>query len=80
MTKARLSVKDTDLPEVRISVEIEVPRVFSRSIYEEALSGLGGSMRLPGFRPGKVPKQVIIQQICATRIKAIVLMKLIDRA
>ena len=80
MTKAELKVKVTELPENRISVEIEVPAARCKSCYDEALSRLGGSIRLPGFRPGKVPKQVILQQIGVARIKAVALEKLIDRA
>ena len=80
MTKAELKVKVTELPENRISVEIEVPAARCKSSYDDALSRLGSSIRLPGFRPGKVPKQVILQQIGVARIKAAALEKLIDRA
>ena len=80
MTKAELKVKVTELPENRISVEIEVLAARCKSSYDEALSRLGSSIRLPGFRPGKVPKQVILQQIGVARIKAAALEKLIDRA
>ncbi len=80
MTKAQFKVKVTDLSENRISVEIEVPASRCKSCYEEALSRLGGSILLPGFRPGKVPKQVILQQIGMARIKAAALEKLIDSA
>ena len=80
MTKAELKVKVTELPENLISVEIEVPAARCKSSYDEALSRLGSSIRLPGFRPGKVPKQVILQQIGVARIKAAALEKLIDRA
>ena len=38
------------------------------------------SIRLPGFRPGKVPKQVIVQQIGIARIKAAALENLVDKA
>ena len=80
MTKAELKVKVTELPENRNSVEIEVPAARCKSSYDEALSRLGSSIRLPGFRPGKIPKQVILQQIGVARIKAAALEKLIDRA
>ena len=80
MAKAELKVKVTELPENRISVEIEVPAARCKSSHDEALSRLGSSIRLPGFRPGKVPKQVILQQIGVARIKAAALEKLIDRA
>ena len=80
MAKAELEVKVTELPENRISVEIEVPAALCKCSYELALSRLASSIRLPGFRPGKVPKQVILQQIGVARIKAAALEKLIDRA
>ena len=41
---------------------------------------MGSSIRLPGFRPGKVPKQVIVQQIGIARIKAAALENLVDKA
>ena len=36
-------------------------------------------MRLPGCRPGKVPKQVIVQQVGIVRIKAAALETLVDK-
>ncbi len=80
MTKAQNKFKVTELPKDRISVEIEVSAERCKSSYEEALSRLGGSIKLPGFRLGKVPKQIIVQQIGLARIKAVALEKLIDRA
>ena len=80
MTTTELKVKVTEISQNRISVEIEVTAARCKSSYDEALSRLGSSIRLPGFRPGKVPKQVILQQIGVARIKAAALEKLIDRA
>ena len=80
MNKSELKVKVTELPENRISVELEVPAERCKSSYANALSRMGTSIRLPGFRPGKIPKQVIIQQIGIARIKAAALENLVDKA
>ena len=79
MTKSELKVKVTELPENRISVELEVPAARCKSSYESALARMGSSINLPGFRPGKIPRQVIIQQIGVARVKASALEKLIDQ-
>ena len=63
----------------KVAVDIEVPANRCKSSYEAALARLGNSIRLPGFRPGKVPNPVIIQQIGIARIKASALEKLIDQ-
>ena len=78
MTKSGLKVKVNELPDNRISIELEVPAARCKSNYDAALTRLGSTIRLPGFRPGKIPKQVILQQIGIARIKAAALEKLID--
>ena len=80
MTKSELKVNITELPENRISVELKVPAALCKSSYDSALARMGSSIRLPGFRPGKVPKQVIVQQIGIARIKAAALENLVDKA
>ena len=80
MAKSELKIAVTEFPENRISVEIEVPAALCQSCYDDALSRLGCSICVPGFRPGKAPKQVILQQISVARIKAAALEKLIDRS
>ena len=80
MTKSELKVNVRELPENRISVELEVPAERCKSCYDSALARMGSSIRLPGFRPGKIPKQVIIQQIGIARIKASALENLVDKA
>ncbi len=53
----------TELPESRVRVQAEVaPEEVERSV-AQAAKRLGGSLRIPGFRQGKVPPPVIIQQI-----------------
>ena len=79
MSKQALKVTINELADNKVAVDIEVPANRCKSSYEAALARMGSSIRLPGFRPGKVPKQVIIQQIGIARIKASALEKLIDQ-
>lgn len=79
MSKEVLKVKINELANNKVAVDIEVPAYRCKSSYEAALARMGSSIRLPGFRPGKVPKPVIIQQIGIARIKASALEKLIDQ-
>ena len=78
MTKAGLKLKINEFPDNHISIKLEDPAARCKSNYDAALSRLASAIRLPGFRPGKIPNQVIIQQIGIARIKAAALEKLID--
>ena len=80
MSKEALKVKINELPDNRIAIDIEVPADRCKSSYEAALARMGSSIRLPGFRPGKIPKPVILQQVGLSRIKASSLEQLIDKA
>ena len=79
MSKQALKVTINELADNKVAVDIEVPANRCKASYEAALARMGSSIRLPGFRPGKVPKPVIIQQIGIARIKASALEKLIDQ-
>ena len=53
----------TELPESRVRVEAEVtPEELERAVQATARQ-LGSSMRVPGFRKGKVPPPIIISRI-----------------
>ncbi len=80
MSAAELKVQTNNLAGSRIAVTIEIPAERCKTSYEEALSRLSKSIKLPGFRQGKVPKQVILQQIGTTRIKATALEALLETA
>jgi trigger factor len=53
----------TELPESRVRVQAEVPASEVEKRLHQAARELGRSMRIPGFRAGKVPPPVIIQRI-----------------
>ena len=80
MSANTLKVKTSPLANSRIEVEVEVPAGRCKTTYEEALSRLTKTVNLPGFRKGKVPKAVILQQIGRTRIKASALEQLLQKA
>ncbi len=53
----------TELPESRVRVEAQVaPEEVERRIQQTARE-LGRQMRIPGFRKGKVPPQVVIRRV-----------------
>jgi trigger factor len=58
-----VTAKVTELPESRVRVEAEVtPEELERALQATARQ-LGSSMRIPGFRKGKVPPPIIISRI-----------------
>ncbi len=60
---AAVSTTVTELPESRVRVEAKVaPDEIERRI-EEAARSLARDMKLPGFRKGKVPPQVVLQRL-----------------
>ena len=57
----KTSVKE--LPDSRVRVEVDVDAADFDRRMERAARGLGGELRIPGFRKGKVPPQVVIQRV-----------------
>jgi trigger factor len=57
----RTSVEE--LPDSKVRLEVEVPEADVRHAIEHAASDLAQSMRIPGFRKGKVPLQVVAARV-----------------
>jgi trigger factor len=55
--------KVEELPESRVRLEIEVPEEDVKHALEHAASDLAGSLRIPGFRKGKVPTRVVAARL-----------------
>ena len=53
----------TELPDSRVRVEVEVPTEALERELNTAASELGREMRVPGFRSGKVPAEVVLRQV-----------------
>lgn len=75
-----LKVTATPRPGSRVALEVAIPGSRSRASYEAAVEKLSRSVRLPGFRKGKVPRPVLLQQIGPLRIRATALEELVDGA
>jgi trigger factor len=57
-----------ELPENRVRLTVEVPNADVRHAVEHAASDLAGSLRIPGFRKGKVPLPVLIARVGRERL------------
>ena len=58
-----VTTKTTELPDSRVRVEVEVPTEALERELNTAASDLGREMRVPGFRSGKVPPEVVLRQV-----------------
>jgi trigger factor len=58
-----LKTNVTELPESRVRVEAEVPAEEVERRVQQAARKLGGQMRIPGFRKGKVPPPVVMRRL-----------------
>jgi trigger factor len=75
-----LKVSASERPGSRLALELCVPGGRCQASYESALEKLSRSVRLPGFRKGKVPRPVLLQQLGPERIRATALEDLVDSA
>jgi trigger factor len=58
-----LKTSVTELPESRVRVDAEVPAEEVERKLQQAARKLGGQLRIPGFRKGKVPPPVVIGRL-----------------
>lgn len=58
-----LKTNVTELPESRVRVEAEVPAAEVEKSLTRAAKQLARDMRVPGFRKGKVPPQVVLRRV-----------------
>jgi trigger factor len=77
---AGLKVTTSPRPASRLALEVAVPAGRCQASYDAALEKLSRSVKLPGFRKGKVPRPVLLQQIGPLRIRATALEDLVDSA
>jgi trigger factor len=73
-----LTVSTSPRPGSRIAVEVAVPAARCQASYDTALEKLSRTIKLPGFRKGKVPRPVLLQQIGPVRIRATALEELVE--
>src|SRR5438067_12015487 len=52
-----MTMQVEELPDNRVRLKVEVPRADLQHAVQHAKSDLAGSVKVPGFRKGKVPTQ-----------------------
>ncbi|TVQ24418.1 MAG: trigger factor, partial [Leptolyngbya sp. DLM2.Bin15] len=73
-----MKVTQEKLPASQIGLEIEITPEMSKQAYDKAIQGFMRSVNIPGFRRGKVPRQVLVQRLGEGRIKASVIEELME--
>ncbi len=73
-----MKVTQEKLPASQVGLEIEIPAEKSKQAYEQVIQNFARSANIPGFRKGKVPRQVLVQRLGVVRIKAAALEDLIE--
>src|SRR5579863_9669279 len=57
-----------ELPDNRVRLTVQVPSHDVHHAVEHAAEDLAGSVKIPGFRKGKVPRQVLLQRVGQERL------------
>jgi len=63
-----VAVQVEELPDNKVRLKVDVPRADLDHAIEHATSDLAGSVKIPGFRPGKVPPQVLRARVGEERL------------
>jgi trigger factor len=75
-----MKVTQEKLEQSRIGLEIEVTGDQTTKYYEQAIKNLTTNANIPGFRKGKIPRQVILQRMGQAQVKAMALEALLEPA
>lgn len=73
-----MKVTQEKLPDSQLALEIEISAEISRNTYEKIIKNLTRSANIPGFRRGKVPRSILLQQFGKERLKAAALEEIIQ--
>ncbi len=80
MTKDSLIVQTKPLPQSRVAIELEIPASSCKSCLDETINKISKTATIPGFRSGKIPKQILIQRIGLNKLYASALEKIIEKS
>jgi trigger factor len=64
----RVETQVEELPENRVRLTVQVPSHDVHHAVEHAADDLAQSIKVPGFRKGKVPRQVLLQRVGRERL------------
>ncbi len=73
-----MKVTQEKLPASQIGLEIEIAPEKTKQTYEKVIKNYAREANISGFRKGKVPRQILLQRLGKTRIKAAALEELIQ--
>src|SRR5438046_6280689 len=63
-----MQAQPEELADGKVRLNVEVPSHDVKHAVEHAASDLAGTVKIPGFRKGKVPKQVLVQRVGRDRL------------
>ena len=66
----RVETQVEELADNRVRLTVEVPSADVRHAVEHATSDLAGTVKIPGFRTGKVPRQILLARVGKERVYA----------
>jgi trigger factor len=61
--RAAIATEVTELPESRVKIDATVPAAEVDAQLQSAARAFAGEMKVPGFRKGKVPPELVLQRI-----------------
>ncbi|MBO1066596.1 MULTISPECIES: trigger factor [Nostocales] len=73
-----MKVTQEKLPASQIGLQIEITPEITKQKYEQAIRKLTNTANIPGFRKGKVPRQILLQRIGQVRVKATALEEMLQ--
>ncbi|WP_218082614.1 trigger factor [Anthocerotibacter panamensis] len=73
-----MRVTQEKLPNSQVGLEIEIDAARGQQVYEQTVRKYMKSARIPGFRPGKAPRPIVLQFLGKQVLKAETLEKLLD--
>jgi trigger factor len=73
-----MDARITEKHDVAATIEVTVPAGRGRRHLRARLGALARQLRLPGFRPGKVPRGVLLQKVGADALAEEVRDALVD--
>jgi trigger factor len=73
-----MKVTQEILPESQVGLEIEVTGDMTQKTYDQVINKYLKTANVPGFRKGKVPRPILIQQLGSARLKAAALEELMQ--
>jgi trigger factor len=74
-----MKVTQEKLAHSQVGLQIEVPAEQAKIYHEQAIQNLIRNANIPGFRKGKVPRQMIVQRFGAQQIKAMAIESLLEK-